>query len=124
MEKSRLLVDGSTMNNIGLEFYVQQLSQAIKKEMNQDSLVIHIWPYREGNNEFLACDIFKSETKEIGDFKRKAIPITISAINENSLSSLDNPIVYDMTEAIHLAGLLSRKLNAKIILGRESNIKG
>lgn len=77
----------------------------------------YIWAYREQGREFLSCDICFDNNKWI--------PITICAEGEYSFhysnTICDEPDVSDMAEAIHLAGIITSALDAKIILGRHQN---
>ncbi|EPT2759202.1 hypothetical protein ACVP6W_003485 [Vibrio cholerae] len=49
------------------------------------------------------------------------MPITISIADEVDFEVWDEPTVVDMTEAIHLSGLLISALNADVIVGRHDN---
>ncbi|HIF0756558.1 TPA: hypothetical protein ACXYP6_005050 [Escherichia coli] len=49
------------------------------------------------------------------------MPVTISAVERQMLEYLDEPEVFDMAEALHLAGLITKALDAKVIIGLGRN---
>ena len=71
-----------------------------------------LWSYREQGCSFLSCDL------SVGD---NYMPLTICAAGRYQLSYIDEPEVFDMAEAIHLAGIVITALGAKMTIGRQVN---
>jgi len=71
-----------------------------------------VWPYRrQGNQIYIACDIgTASDDVEGMSF----------AIGGPHDFDLYNPVVPDAAEALHMIGLLCRRLGAKVVIGQQA----
>lgn len=78
-------------------------------------LEARVWAYRIDGCSMLCCDLH-----QMGDVT-KNMPITVTASGLLELSHPDEPQVYDMPEALHLVGLITRALGANVVIGRGAN---
>lgn len=76
------------------------------------AVMAHVWSYRCGGYNVITCDLFSQDKKLI-------MPITISSGGRQVLDNLDGLEVFDMVEALHLVGIVTKKLNANVFLGFE-----
>ena len=85
-----------------------------KEIFNAAPVTARVWSFRHDGYEMISCDLSdQGETKWM--------PIVITATGEQMLEIIDEPEVFDMTEALHLAGLIVRAMDAKVIVGRGQN---
>ncbi|EOG1717651.1 hypothetical protein ACK3OH_004539 [Salmonella enterica] len=114
---SQLPPSGFTMTNTELHSAAKRIVERAREyfKCSPAPLDAHVWPYRYDDCLMLSCDLHcKSDVTKI-------MPITITASKQLELSRLDEPQVYDMAEALHLVGIVTRSLNAKIVLGCGEN---
>jgi hypothetical protein len=67
-----------------------------------------IWPYRQGAVTCISCDI---------DGRTAGESFTFQAVGRHDFDH-DSPYVPDVAEALHMIGLLTRRIGALIQLGR------
>jgi len=113
--RSELPPSGFTVTNTKLHKAAGRIVEQARHHFGDSSLKACVWAYRHDDCLMLSCDLFAE-----GD-EKKSMPVTITASEELELSSWDEPEVYDMAEAVHLAGLITKALDAKVIIGRGSN---
>jgi hypothetical protein len=117
LEQNKLSVlepSGFTNTNIELHDCAKRLVDKAKALFKYEHLKAKVWSYRWDDSMVLTCDLF-SLTSEL------SMTITISAVGRLMLDYLDEPEVYDMTEAVHLVGLITKALDAKVLVGRGDN---
>ncbi|MGF1894019.1 hypothetical protein L4D18_21600 [Vibrio campbellii] len=105
---------GFTETNDKLHAFAGKVVAEAKETFQKKPIQCHLWGFRHDGYEMLICDLFS-------DDKSQCMPITITACHEQNLESLDEPDVYDMVEAWHLASLIINGLDAHIKPGRHCN---
>jgi hypothetical protein len=108
---------GFTTTNTELHTWAGKLVSKIKEKFNENEISAFIAAYREQEREHLSCDLINIE-------KNISMPITICADGEYYLpldTDMSEADVHDMTEALHLVGLITQAINAKVIVGRLVN---
>ncbi|MCW6560052.1 hypothetical protein NFB50_16460 [Yersinia ruckeri] len=114
MRISNLDSSGFTGTNEDLHECAGKIVAESKKQFGGSSLSAHLWAYRHGDAEILCCDLYCKDTDT-------HMPITITATGMQHFGGTDEPYVYDMTEALHLSGLVIRALDVTVEVGRGSN---
>ncbi|EHA1126437.1 hypothetical protein FG475_15055 [Vibrio navarrensis] len=114
-EKSDLPPSGSTFTNSALHKTAKAIIGKARELFGSTPVSVHLWAYRRSEDEYLSCDFFVTDNLKL------TMPITISIADEADFEVWDEPIVVDMTEAIHLSGLLISALNAHVFVGRHDN---
>ncbi|MCK8335977.1 hypothetical protein LXA54_16945 [Erwinia amylovora] len=114
---SELPPSGFTMTNTELHDAAKRIVTAARQYfgVSPAPLEAHVWAYRFDGCTMLSCDL-----QSLCDVT-KAMPITITASGFLEVTHPDQPQVYDMAEALHLVGLVTRSLNAKVVIGRVEN---
>ncbi|ABS45656.1 MULTISPECIES: hypothetical protein [Yersinia pseudotuberculosis complex] len=105
---------GLTRTNIALHEITGKMVAEVRKQFGSSPLTGHLWAYRHGEAEILCCDLYCKESDT-------HMPFTITATGIQRFRGTDEPYVYDMAEAVHLAGLLIRALDVTVEVGRGSN---
>ncbi len=111
---SALGPSGFTETNDELHAFAGKVVAKAKETFQQKPIQCCLWGFRHDGYEMLSCDLFS-------DDKSLRMPITITAGHEQNLEDLNEPDVYDMVEALHLASLIIHGLDAHIKTGRHSN---
>lgn len=112
---SELPPSGFTFTNSELHKAAKVIIGKAREFFGSTPVSAHLWAYRRSEDEYLSCDFF------VPDNLKLTMPITISIADEADFEVWDEPIVVDMTEAIHLSGLLISALNAHVFVGRHDN---
>jgi hypothetical protein len=116
-EKTYQPASGFTKTNTELHTWAGKLVSKIKNKFKEIEITAHVATYREQGREHLSCDLINVE-------HNISMPITICAEGDYYLpldTDMSEADVHDMTEATHLAGLITQAVNAKVILGRLVN---
>lgn len=111
---SRLEPSGFTETNKALHEFAGKLVKEAKEIFKLEPVMAKVWSYRYGGYSMISCDLFSVGHKI-------NMPITISAVNQQMLECQDEPDVFDMAEAIHLVGIITQALDAKISIGLGRN---
>lgn len=116
LKTSEIGPSGRTFTNSELHDCAAKIVQDAKRLFDVEPVIAHVWSYRDGGYEHLSCNLFSAD-------QRLVMPITIFVSGQQllDLEYVDKPQVFDMTEALHLAGLITAALNAKLILSRWCN---
>lgn len=113
-KKSTLGPDGFTFTDTGLHNMAGQLVSHIRQQSNGQALQARVWPYRHDDAQMISFDFTIKGTNQI-------IPVCVSALGEQCAEPVDEPTVYDMAEALHLIGMVTRALDAEVTIGRYRN---
>lgn len=113
---SYLPASGFTKTNTLLHEFASRVVAEAKSRFGDNKIKAGVWSYREQGREFLSCDLFSiDESIDI------CMPITICAEGEYCFDMNDEPDVIDMAEAVHLAGIITKALDAVVEIGRLCN---
>lgn len=83
-----------------------------KAAMPDGGITVVVWAYREQNSEWLSVDFY--------DEKDRDYCMTF-LIGEPHTFEMSEPYVPDMTEALHMVGIVIEALGAKVKIGRRCN---
>ncbi|NPE55899.1 hypothetical protein HLB25_10295 [Dickeya dadantii] len=111
---SRLDPSGFTETNKDLHDCAGAIVKKAKEIFKSEPVIAQVWSYRWDGYSMISCDLF-SQDRTVG------MPVTISAVGRQMFKVLDEPDVFDMAEAVHLAGLITKALDAKVIVGLGRN---
>lgn len=111
---SRLEPSGFTETNKALHDCAGEMVKKAKAMFKSEPVIAQVWSYRWGGYDMISCDLFSQD-------RTVSMPVTISAVERQMLEYLDEPEVFDMAEAVHLAGLITKALDAKVIVGLGRN---
>lgn len=107
-----LRASGFTKTTNGVYDWAAAVVAKVKEKLPEGRLNAAVWAYREKGYEWLAvcfhCD--DEDTNDLG-----------FTIGEDHSFHLVEPGVPDMTEALHMVGILCEALGAKIQIGRRCN---
>lgn len=112
---SELSSSGFTHTSIVLHLAAKVIVNNARALFKNNKIYAHIYSYREQDYEHLACDLF------IKKDQHQTMPITICAAKKSFFDCWDEPDVIDMTEAVHLVGIITTALSATIICGLHRN---
>lgn len=113
IQLSELNASGFTHTSTDLYEYLKHLVSDIKKKLPcESSIEAYLWSYRHSGYSVVSFDLMEGE---------KYYPITITICNEPDYAHLDEPDFSDITEAMHMIGILSQSLDLKISAGRTGN---
>ncbi|EKN4845613.1 hypothetical protein [Yersinia sp. 2105 StPb PI] len=107
---SRLDPSGFTETNKALHDCAGAVVKKAKELFKSEPVMAQVWSYRWGGYDMISCDLYSQD-------RTVSMPVTISAVERQMLEYLDEPEVFDMAEAVHLAGLITKALDAKVIVG-------
>lgn len=113
-KRSRLEPSGFTETNAALHACAGHIVAKAKASFAGAPVKAQLWAYRWHDCEVLSCDLLSEDAAN-------AIPVTITAAGRQMLDVPDEPEVFDMTEAVHLAGLIIQALDATVTVGRTAN---
>ena len=89
------------------EFHIQEIPKRLTGHISA-----HIWPFRRGNNEFLSFTLSDGIAED--DYS-----ITFHCKDEHNNEQTEYDVmVPDMSEALHMAGLVTTALNVNLTLGQ------
>ncbi|UJD92742.1 thioesterase family protein (plasmid) [Rahnella aquatilis] len=112
---SDLPPSGFTDTSVELHRAAGQIVAQARQRYGLKPLTASVWAFRYNDFIMLSCDLATENKNE------PHMPITITASGRLELSTLDEPDVFDMAEAMHLVGLITRALGAKVEIGRGAN---
>ncbi|ELI9034861.1 TPA: hypothetical protein SMO99_002949 [Proteus mirabilis] len=113
-KKSQLVPSGFTFTDTGLHSIAGKIVAYVREQAKGQALTAHVWPYRHDDSHMLSCDFHSKDSDLI-------IPLCITAGREQCGDPIDEPTVYDLPEALHLAGIIIRGVKAEIEIGRYLN---
>lgn len=113
-KKSTLGPDGFTFTDTGLHHMAGRLVLHVRQQSNGKVLQARVWPYRHDREQMISCDFTIKGTDQ-------TIPVSVSALGEQCAEPVGELTVYDMTEALHLIGMVTRALDAEVTIGRYRN---
>lgn len=113
-KKSQLVPSGFTFTDTGLHGIAGKIVAYVREQAKGQALTAHVWPYRHDDSHMLSCDFHSKESDLV-------IPLCITAGQEQCGDPIDEPTVYDLPEALHLAGIIIRAVKADIEIGRYFN---
>ncbi len=111
---SRLEPSGFTETNSALHECAGKIVSNARELFKSEPVIAQVWSYRWGGYDTISCDLFTAERED-------CMPVTITATGRQMLDYLDEPDVFDMAEALHLAGMITKALDAKVIIGLGKN---
>lgn len=114
LKQSRLEPSGFTETSAALHACAGHIVAKAKASFAGAPVRAQLWAYRWHDCEVLSCDLLSEDAAN-------AIPVTITAAGRQMLDVPDEPEVFDMTEAAHLAGLIIQALDATVTVGRTGN---
>ena len=106
---SELDASGTTQSTQDIQKAVERLAALARDKFGSEKIKAHVWPYREQGYEMVSLDLYVDGIDE-----RDWMPVIITAVNCNDFSVVDEPDVVDISEALHLVGLLSKKLDLDV----------
>jgi len=113
-KRSRLEPSGFTETSSALHECAGHIVAKAKAYFAGAPVKAQLWAYRWDDCEILSCDLLSEDAAN-------AIPVTITAAGRQMLDVPDEPEVFDMTEALHLAGMITQALDATVTVGRTGN---
>lgn len=114
LKTSHLDPSGFTKTNNELHDCAGKIVRYAKEKFKKERVIARVWAYRFEGCNMMACDLFTQD-------RSVTMPVTISAVERQMLDDLDEPEVFDIAEAIHLVGLITQALDAKVIVGLGRN---
>jgi hypothetical protein len=114
LKQSRLEPSGFTETSSALHECAGHIVAKAKAYFAGAPVKAQLWAYRWDDCEILSCDLLSEDAAN-------AIPVTITAAGRQMLDVPDEPEVFDMTEALHLAGMITQALDATVTVGRTGN---
>lgn len=112
---SDLPPSGFTDTSVELHRAAGQIVANARQRYGLTPLTASVWAFRYNDFIMLSCDLAAEGKHE------PCMPVTITASGRLELSTLDEPDVFDMAEAVHLVGMITRALGAKVVIGRGAN---
>ena len=115
---SNLPASGFTNTNKELHEWAGNLVRYAKEIFGAQPINAEVWSYREKDGMMLSCDLSNSD-------KSLSLPIIIDTVSEYYFPEIKGGVaeadVPDMVEAIHLAGIITQALGAKVKVGLGQN---
>lgn len=102
--------------------FLEWASRAVedaRRSLPGGRLIAYVWPYRHGLGECLSCDVWYDAPGHGQDQDTFAITFVIDG--KTDLRDSNEPHVLDMSDALHIAGIVLSRLDARITLGRPDN---
>src|SRR5690554_4619522 len=113
-----LPASGFTHTHAAAHAWVGRVVRAARQELGDAVVTAGVSAYREQGREHLSCDLHSLSSD-------KWFPITLCAEGEHEFLDVKGggaeADVYDMAEALHLAGLIATALDAHVSIGRHQN---
>ena len=106
---SELDASGTTQSTQDIQKAVEKLAIMARDKFGNHQIKAHVWPYREQGSEMVSLDLYVDGIEE-----REWMPVIITAADCNDFSVVDEPDVVDVSEALHLVSLLSKKLDLEV----------
>lgn len=113
-ELCRLPASGFTETPESVLVWADQVVAMAKKKLNGFVPRVWLWAYRNAGTEYLAADIGDEHESSVGH----SLTFVIGA---GSRLNIDEPFVPDMTDALHLVGIVAEGLRADVEVGRRGN---
>jgi hypothetical protein len=116
IKQSELKETGFIKTSKRLSEYLEKLLADINNHLpGAEKLIGGLWSYRHNGYPFISLDIQDGQSIY-------AMTLTVSPTGDTAnYDNLNDPTFNDISELMHLVGLLSRALNMKIIVGLEDN---
>ncbi|MFP1744398.1 hypothetical protein [Lonsdalea quercina] len=113
--RSFLPPSGFTDTNQNLHNAASIIVKNVRAFFGNRQIKCSVWAYRYEDSLMLSCDITADEIND-------SVPITITATESKSNFIIwDEPKVFDLAEALHLCGIITKSLNANVVLGKSMN---
>ncbi|HHV7521268.1 TPA: hypothetical protein ACUNF5_002751 [Burkholderia orbicola] len=110
----RLPASGFTETPNAVFEWADQVVSAARQTLCGSKPRIRLWAYRHQGCEYLAADIW--DEHEASRFH----PITF-VIGDDSCFDMHEPVVPDMSDALHMVGIVAEGLSANVEVGRRGN---
>ncbi|TBW57388.1 hypothetical protein EZI54_06945 [Marinobacter halodurans] len=111
-----LSASGFTNTNVEHHQWAARVVAEARSVFGEAPIDAHIWAYREQGCDYLSCDLSSSGTW---------LPVTICADGDTYFPDISGGAAEadacDMPDALHIAGLIVRSLDARVTLGRGQN---
>lgn len=114
-KQCRLPASGFTHTLSEVHQWAGSVAGDIRNELS-GPLQARMWAYRHGDSRYLVCDFY--------DGRDNVYPLTLLATGQHDFHvgpSGTDASVPDMTEAIHMLGILARALDASVQIGLHEN---
>lgn len=112
-ELSYLGASGFTKTSNDLYEYLSKVVIDIKSKLPlKNKVKAHLWSYRHDGRSVISFDLKELE---------KHYPITITICAESNYDYLDEPEFSDISEAMHMIGILTKSLSLEVEIGRTCN---
>ncbi len=112
---SALGASGFTFTRTELYNTASKIIKHSRHHFEESKIRANLWAYREQGYEHISCELFSD------DNTKKYLSITICAGGETDFDHWDELTVVDMTEALHLIGIVLTAINASISCGKVNN---
>lgn len=113
-EPNFLSASGVTKTNGAYRQWVGDVVKEAQALFGDRQLKAWVWAYREQGCDYLSCDLFGGD---------ESLPVTLAVSGKLSVPPITGGAaeaqVYDMPDALHVAGMITRALNTEVVLGRE-----
>lgn len=109
---------GFTYTATSVHAWAHQVTIYARERLGPGAVIASLWPYRDGSTVGLACDF----STDVGTADAR-YDITFTEGGKTDLSASrtsSDCVVYDLADAIHMASLVVRGLDAKLYIGRWS----
>lgn len=115
LDVCRLPASGFTDTLNGVYDWATKVVAKVRSDLGVGPVRVSVWAYREQERQWLAADFHAD------DFGlARSYPMTF-VVGETHDFDLEEPNVPDMTEALHMVGILCEALGATIEIGRRCN---
>ncbi|MGS1035957.1 hypothetical protein [Burkholderia glumae] len=115
-ELCRLPASGFTETPEAVLVWADEVVSHAKKKLNGFEPRVRVWGYRHNGAEYLAADISDEHESSVGH----ALTFVIGNDLLPSLN-IEEPKVSDMSDALHLVGIVAAGLKADVTIGRRGN---
>jgi hypothetical protein len=113
-----LPASGFTFTLPGVHQWAKEAVQAIRSKLDTGEISVRVWAYREQGHEWLACDFINKDKDRESPENGLSITFLIGYPHNFGAEDLNVP---DMSEALHMIGLVVTSLGAKVELGLSKN---
>jgi len=113
-----LPASGFTRTHEAVHEWVGEVVRYARTEFAGEAIKACIWAYREQGCQYLSCDLGSVSSD-------KSFPITLAAEGEHYFADVCGGAaeadLYDLPEALHVAGLICRALDAQVSVALVAN---
>jgi hypothetical protein len=116
IKPSELRETGFTKTSDELREYIERLVVGINEHLpGARNLIASLWSYRHNGHSFVSLDIQDDQSVY-------AVTMAICSTTETAnYDQLNDPVFKDISELLHMVGLLAKAMNMKITVGLEEN---